>query len=150
MLYITHLFITHLFITHLFITHLFITHLFITHLFITHLYAAPCLQTIQLSRRDEAVAQEKAAELAASAFEEKNRQLQELSAMLNRLEMSLAQKVGTQAPPAPLLCSANATQSQMTSRSASSHHVLTPTLPCPRRRTSSARPSGWWLSRRRL
>lgn len=60
------------------------------------------LQTIQLSRRDEAVAQEKAAELAASAFEEKNRQLQELSAMLNRLEMSLAQKVGRQAPPALL------------------------------------------------
>ena len=54
-------------------------------------------QTVQLSRRDEAATQEKAAELAASAFEEKNRQLQELSAMLNRLELQLQQKVGRRA-----------------------------------------------------
>ena len=59
----------------------------------------PPLQTVQLSRRDEAATQEKAAELAASAFEEKNRQLQELSAMLNRMEMALAQKVERRSLP---------------------------------------------------
>jgi hypothetical protein len=77
---------------------------------------------VQLSRRDEAAAQEKAAELAASASEEKNRQLQELSAMLNRLELQLQQKVGRPpaGPDAPPRCSACPGSSSSSSSSNSS------------------------------